>query len=250
MLKNSGILAFIVPKSFLNSIYYSKILNYIVEHFTIVSIYKFEEINNFIDTNQSTIGLVIQNIKPTNDCLYSMRLNDNYIFTDNLLELKSLFYGSTTLNKMGLKVKTGTIVWNKHKSELTEDSSATLLVYNTNVSKQNTLKIHPFKNKEKKQFIRKNGQCEPVLVVNRGNGNSNYNLTYALIDNVRPFLIENHLNEIYPERPFSPEILNELYKKIITSFRNPKTQIFINRFLGNNSLSKTELETIFPIYYE
>jgi hypothetical protein len=32
------------------------------------------------------------------------------------------------------------------------------------------------------------------------------------------------------------------------SFKNPKTQIFIDLFLGNNGLSKTELETIFPIY--
>ena len=42
--------------------------------------------------------------------------------------------------------------------------------------------------------------------------------------------------------------LLELYEKIIKSFENPKTKKFIEIFLGNNSLSKTELETIFPIY--
>ena len=40
----------------------------------------------------------------------------------------------------------------------------------------------------------------------------------------------------------------ELYEKIINSFKNPKTQLFIDMYLGNNGLSKTELETIFPIY--
>ena len=39
-----------------------------------------------------------------------------------------------------------------------------------------------------------------------------------------------------------------LFNNIITSFNNSKTQLFINTFLGNNGLSKTELETIFPIY--
>ena len=36
--------------------------------------------------------------------------------------------------------------------------------------------------------------------------------------------------------------------QIINSFKNPRTQMFIDTYLGNNGLSKTELETIFPIY--
>ena len=36
--------------------------------------------------------------------------------------------------------------------------------------------------------------------------------------------------------------------KILSSFKNQKTQQFIDLFLGNNGLSKTELESIFPIY--
>ena len=42
--------------------------------------------------------------------------------------------------------------------------------------------------------------------------------------------------------------LLDIYNKIMISFKNKKTQDFINLFLGNNGLSKTELETIFPIY--
>jgi hypothetical protein len=44
--------------------------------------------------------------------------------------------------------------------------------------------------------------------------------------------------------------LLEIYNKVVNSFKNPKTQRFIDLFLGNNGLSKTELETIFPIYQE
>jgi hypothetical protein len=44
--------------------------------------------------------------------------------------------------------------------------------------------------------------------------------------------------------------LLEIYNKVVNSFKTPKTQRFIDLFLGNNGLSKTELETIFPIYQE
>ena len=63
-----------------------------------------------------------------------------------------------------------------------------------------------------------------------------------------PYLIENHLNEIYPIKQIKKQSLIILFNKIIQSFENPKTQQFIDLFLGNNGLSKTELETIFPIY--
>jgi hypothetical protein len=63
-----------------------------------------------------------------------------------------------------------------------------------------------------------------------------------------PYLIENHLNEIYPIKQIKKQSLIILFNKIIQSFENHKTQQFIELFLGNNGLSKTELETIFPIY--
>ena len=130
---------------------------------------------------------------------------------------------------------------------MTDDDNETVLIYNTNLTKEHTIDLKSFKNEEKHQYIKKDGKITPTLVVNRGNGNSKYNLNYALVTGVGPYLIENHLNEIY-----SPIIKKEdliiLFNKIIKSFENPKTQIFIDLFLGNNGLSKTELETIFPIY--
>jgi hypothetical protein len=65
---------------------------------------------------------------------------------------------------------------------------------------------------------------------------------------IGPYLIENHLNEIYPVKKEKRQDLIALFNKITQSFENPKTQLFIDLFLGNNGLSKTELETIFPIY--
>jgi hypothetical protein len=250
MLKPGGILAFIVPKSFLNSSYYSKIRNHIKETCSIIKIDDYSELNNFIDTEQSTFGLIVQKHTTetvVEECNYSMLVNDNYIFTDNSAELKELFDKSTTLEKMGLKVRTGQIVWNEHKDELTDDKENTILIYNSNISNDNTFVIKEFKNDEKKQYINRDGRMNTVLVVNRGNGNSAYKLNYALIEK-GPFLIENHLNEIYSPNYMEKKKLIELYSKVMNSFKNPKTKKFIELFLGNNGLSKTELETIFPIY--
>ena len=253
MIREGGILALVIPKSFLNSIYYSKIRNHIKKTCSIVKIDDYSADNNFMDTEQSTFGLILQ--KNRNDleelneseCDYSMLFNGNYIFTDKASRLKELFANSTTLEKMGLRVRTGQIVWNERKDELTDDEEETILVYNTNISNDNKLEIKIFKNNEKKQYIKRDGRIDPIMVVNRGNGNSAYKLNYAVIEK-GPFLIENHLNEIYSPTILPHKKLMELYGKIERSFKNPKTKKFIEMFLGNNGLSKTELETIFPIY--
>jgi hypothetical protein len=252
MLSNEGILAFIIPKSFLNSLYYAPIRNYIKKTCKIIKIIDFTQDNEFIDTEQATFGLIIQKLEAPEEpveCDYSVKINGNFMFASNSLQLKQLFEGSTTLEKMGLKVRTGNIVWNEHKEELTDDADETLLIYNTNISKDNKLEVKKFKNMEKCQYIKKDGKIGPTLVVNRGNGNSAYKLNYAIITK-GPYLIENHLNEIFSPTQIEKNVLLELYNKITNSFKNPKTQRFIEMFLGNNGLSKTELETIFPIYNE
>lgn len=251
LLKNNGLLAFIVPKSFLNSIYYSNIRNFIKKTCEIMDIIDFESDNEFIDTDQSTFGLILKKNNTNNDnphdCKFSMNINGDFIFTTNYDELKSLFEGSTTLIKLGLKVRTGNIVWNEHKEKLTNDVSETLLIYNTNITKNNELEIKSFKNDEKKQYIKLDGRIDTIMVVNRGNGNSKYKLNYTIIDK-KIYLIENHLNEIYASSSITKDELLNMFNKISQSFKNPKTQKFIDLFLGNNGLSKTELETIFPIY--
>jgi adenine-specific DNA-methyltransferase len=252
MIAPNGIIAFIIPKSFLNSSYYSKIRNYIKQTCRIVEIIDFEKDNKFIDTQQSTFGMILKR-EPTCkinliDCEYSIKIGEDFIFTNNSLSLKQIFEGSTTLSKLGLNVRTGSIVWNEHKIELTNDPDETLLLYNSNLTKEHTIDIKSFKNEEKLQYIKRDGRIDPVLLVNRGNGNSKYKLNYALVTSVGPYLIENHLNEIYSLEKREKKDLLILFNKVMNSFENPKTQLFIDLFLGNNGLSKTELETIFPIY--
>jgi len=246
MICPGGLLAFIVPRSFLNSIYYYKVRNYIKDTCDILKIIDFSKDNKFIDTEQCTFGIILKkkiDASGPTDCEFSMKISDHFIFTHDSQQLRTIFEGATTIAKMGLKVRTGSVVWNEHKSILTSTNTSTKLIYNSNITKQNTIEMKQFKNTEKFQYINMDGRHQPILVVNRGNGNSKYKLSYAFIES-GPYLIENHLNEIYD----SSGTNSTLYEKIINSFKNPKTQLFIDMYLGNNGLSKTELETIFPIY--
>ena len=247
MLSENGILSFVIPKSFLNAAYYYKIRDYIHSTCTILDIIDFEENNDFLETQQATLGLIIQ--KKSADVIsesrFSMKLGDHYIFTENAENLKKLFERSSTLKQLGFSVKTGNVVWNQHKTKLTSDNKKTLLIYNTNIEGSDIVE-KTFNNDEKKQYIDMEGQKGIVLVVNRGNGNSSYKLTYSLVNlGERKYLVENHLNVIVyngTEDPF------EKYNQILRSFQDPRTTEFIKIFLGNNGLSKSELESIFPIY--
>ena len=267
MLKPNGLLAFIIPKSFLNSCYYAKVRNYIMTCCHIVEIIDFTD-GTFLDTQQATFGLVLHKMANGSSASanYAIKLSKDYIFCANVYLFKSILEGSTTLELLGLSVKTGSVVWNeKYKDDtkneksknknkedlLTSDISKTILLYNSNVTSENTIKLMDFKNDKKKQYILITGSSEPVIVVNRGNGNSAYKLNYALVSpNIvgGPYLVENHLNVIYSpvERP--AEVLTALYTQIMASFKNPRSQQFIDMFCGNNALSKTELEKVFPIY--
>jgi hypothetical protein len=256
LLNDNGIATFIIPKSFINSNYYSLVRNYIKSCCIIVKILDLN--NDFIDTDQSTICLILRKVRlPDEYCDYSIKLNNNYILTLNKPQTYEIFNNSTTLSTLGFSVKTGNIVWNEKKNMLTPTPSdlTSLLIYNSNISKNNTITILDFKQKgkttkpqEKFQYINIKGSTDPVIVVNRGNGNSTYKLNYALVDMDMPFVCENHLNVIYSKTIQNKTELLTLYNKIIDSFNNPKTQLFISSYLGNNALSKTELETIFPIY--
>jgi len=247
MLAPGGVLAFIIPTSFLNAAYYSKTRNYMKSVGTILDIINFTKDNKFIETQQATIGLIYRLHSAsvlnstTTECNFSMKVGDNYIFTENAEDIKEILRGSTTLKALGIQVKTGTVVWNEHKDILTDDATKTLLIYNSNVAKTNSVEILQFNNDEKKQYITMDGSTGPCIVVNRGNGNSAYQLSYAYVDGKRPYLVENHLNMILCKTEATA-------KKILASFANEKTVKFVSTFLGNNGLSKTELETIFPIY--
>ncbi len=256
-LKENGILGFILPKSILNSSYYMKTRKYIYEKYELLEIIDYGNIK-FDDTSQETIGIIIRNNQNTkSDEKYVFKIDKNIFFTTEKEKLEKYYKKSSTLDKLGFSVKTGPVVWNQHKDKVTNDSNHSLLLYNTNIEK-NKIVLKNFKNNEKGQYIDFNENIEtlPIIVINRGNGNSKYKLNISYIDetvleelNVKSVCVENHLNVIYYNRKDkSNDEIKCIMKKIYEKLENSKEiKEWCSIFLGNNGFSKTELQFYLPI---
>ena len=259
LLTDDGILCFILPKSFLNCLYYNKARKYIYDNYSILSILECDD--KYIDTEQPTIIFMIQkNGGDANDKYIIRHLANEYtIFSTSevIKRLDELYVGATTLNALQFKVSVGSIVWNQHKAALTNDPQKTRLIYSQDI-KNNILSIKEYTNTAKKNHINKSGCDEPLLVVNRGYGVGNYNFEYALINcgfheghliYIKEYLIENHLICIrYADALADADALCEKYINIYKSFGDERTLEFIKLYFGNNAINTTELLNILPIY--
>lgn len=249
LLSQNGLLAFVLPKNFLNCIYYNKLREHIYKNYKIVDIIDCSD-DTYIDTAQDTILLVIENTDGDND-KYCLNINNTFMYNtlDNVEKINELYDGSTTLNEMGFDVKVGSVVWNQVKDKLTANNTKTRLIYSSDIV-DNKLSMKEYKNNEKKNYIEKDGWDTKLLVVNRGYGKGEYNFNYCLINPVEcgKYLIENHLIYIKYRGEIIDKKLDKLYKRVIDSFKNKKTVEFIKLYFGNNAINTTELQYILPIY--
>lgn len=243
LLNKDGILSFVLPRNFLNCLYYDKTRKYIVDHYNLLNIVECND--TYIDTQQDTILIIIQNKPPSNNSFYMTISNFTILGTkSNITKLKTLYKQSTTLDSLGFDVNVGQVVWNQCKQELTNDQTKTRLIYSSDII-DNTLSIKTYSNKDKKNYIEKSGYTEPLLIINRGYGMGKYSFNYCIVQDIT-YLIENHLICIKPREQM--DNLIERYQTIIRSFKNKKTQEFIQIYFGNNAINTSELCKILPIY--
>ena len=231
-----GFLAFILPTSLFNCSYYQPMRDYIRAHFTI---HWLENLNKpgFYETGQETMLIVLQKKKIHDN--YFFKAGGNYFITPFYKELADLVVGTSTLVELGLRAKTGNVVWNQVKDKLS--TSGTLLIYSMNIS-NSKLTIGNLKG-EKKQYVtglEKPKISGPVILVERGYGNSlSFN---AVLVTEKEFYAENHINVIYPE--WGHANLN----RVLKSFQDERSLQFIRWFSGNGMISATDLEKIVPIF--
>jgi len=238
-LSEGGFLAFVIPTSFFNCSYYERCRQFIANNCRVVYLEQIDA--SFSGTNQPTAIMIIQNICAV-DSKYIFRLNNKVFLSPVYNMLNDLVEGSTTLSKLGYSVKTGTIVWNQHKTKLVDDpENSHLLIYSSNIV-NNTIVLHNLKG-QKRQYIKdlkKTPEYGEKILVSRGYGNK-YSFQYAVVD-MDYYFVENHINII------SRVTGDVSIQAIVRSFQSEKTANFIRYFFGNGSISKTELETMLPIY--
>jgi adenine-specific DNA-methyltransferase len=237
-LNANGYLGFVLPTSLYNCLYYEPMRRYLFEHTTILAVKPLD--CKYLDTAQNTVALVLRKGKRNND--YFVRLNDNIYISPYYKELQELLSTSSTLAALGFEVKTGEVVWNQEKDKLSDSGS--LVIYSSNFSK-GVLTLGDLK-EPKKQYIegfKKPAMSGKTILINRGYGNTTYTLSAVIVD-YPSYYAENHVNVI---RPTTPEALASI-ERVFASLQNPKTSQFIQYFVGNGALSKTEIENCLPIW--
>jgi hypothetical protein len=258
-LSNNGILCFVIPNSFLNTLWYNNTRKLIYEKYEIIDIIHNTD-DTYLETQQDTITLIIKkSSKSINDVIkhnknYSLIYNNMYILNNSntIIKLKELLTNYNTLESLGYELSIGNCVWNQNKNLLTDNKNKTKLIYSSNI-KNNTIVdlIKTRDNDQKKQFIDLEGIKDntPLLLLNRGHGSGKYQFNYCIFEpGNKTYLLENHVISIKDKssKDNKEKILN--YKKIINSFNNDKTKEFISLFIRNGGINTTELKNIIPIY--
>lgn len=245
-----GILAFVLPRSFYNCCYYDPCRHFIAEHMTVLAV---EDVtatagSEFYDTAQETMLFVVREGSSAGPNPYVLTVGDKTYINPHAAALSAAKTetGGATIASLGCAVKTGEVVWNEHKEKLTADASGTntvLVLYSNNI-KGGVLQVGD-PGKGKQQYIR-DFPCAagptvgPAILVSRGYGNTAYKINFVVVPAGMRFYGENHVNVITgPAAAIS---------QIAASLADERTGAFIQRFVGNGALSKTELETVLPIW--
>lgn len=250
LLNDNGILSFVLPKNFLNCLYYDKTRKYIGTHFQILHIIQCND-DKYIETQQDTIILIIQKTVNCDNTAFMLNTNNYSIFVNeaNNRIINNLYKNSKSLLEFGFKVSVGNVVWNQCKDLLTEDDTKTRLIYSSDIENNAIIK-KKYNNIDKKNFINKPGIRRPMIVINRGYGVGEYKFNYCLVDVSYDYLIENHLICIEYKNDLPHDELITLYQRILLSLNDIRTTEFISNYFGNNAINTTELNNILPIYQD
>lgn len=233
-LKDGGCLAFVVPTSMNNGKYFSKLREFITNGFEIEKIINFSD-SEFVDAQQNVQIIIIKKTKNTGKNIFKWR--GEIYFTSEYEKMYSISRGKLTLKEMGYRVKTGSVVWNQNKNLLTDDKSKRKLIWSNNIKDG---RIVDFEHNIKKQFI-DTEKCDvfPAIVVNRITGvGSNLNIKAAIVN--EPFLAENHVNVITPNKSESKIDIQYIFDRINTE----ESKSLLKSLMGNTQVSKSELENL------
>ena len=245
LVKDDGIIAFILPDSFLNNPYMQLLRNKINATGSILHIERLS--NLFTKTTYNTILVVYQKTQNI-DSPFFVKKNNNVFFTINTSFYDFVYKDSNNLKLLNANTKYGYV----HSNISNRSGNIELLpiIYSKNIDSDNTLQL--FKNS--KQYIDPNIintkiYNKPSLIISKfyGNKNDPYTLKFALCT-LEKYIVHQHLYVV-----IFPRLNNEesviMIKKIMDSLNKDKTKTWCKYFLKDGVISKYQLTNYLPIYY-
>ena len=252
-LKDGGYLAYVVPPSMNNGAYFSKLREYIIKNSSLEYLHIIDGADNFHSANQKVMLIILKKTNTKKSNKYIFKKNGITIFTEDKKFLNGAYKNTVSLKEIGYGVKTGSIVWNEHKKELTNDkNNSTLLIWSSNIVNGKIIipipKACGSLSKNKPQYIKNIPNDliirSRVVVVNRITGSlKDINIKSAIV-NKKEFVCENHVNVIYPLKNANP---NYSLEDILNALQDETNMEVMRLISGNTQVSKTELERLLPI---
>lgn len=252
-LRDNGILACIVPPGMNNGAYFEPLREYIAQTCTIQSL----EIipGDHFDGVEQPVMILVCEKQPqcerddTQPQDFMIRKGNTLVFTEHADEVQARYNETKTIEGCGYTVSTGSIIGNEHRDKTHNTPQKTEhtipLIWASNIT--NGFRIAPDEH-TKPQYIElppEKHATGPALVVNRIIGRpTSGSISVGKIPDGKRFVAENHVNVITATPNTEQDIsLTELQ----TELENPQNAMIIRKLIGNTQLSKTELQTLFPI---
>jgi adenine-specific DNA-methyltransferase len=224
VLKDDGVIAYLLPTTILSSPWYNDIRKKIYEEYTVVDI-----INN-IQFKEVSIDVCLLILQKKID-----ETHKNIVLKNGLYNLTKNISNGLTLKERGFKCNIGNVLWYKHKDKLTNIKNSKVLLYSNNI-KDGEIKLSKVLKSKipgKKQYIKtdqevliKNCIVMPRVIAKK--------IRYSIIKDNDKFLFENHVMIITHD---DVNKLDELYFNLKTdkiSFKDyfNSSNITVNEILN------------------
>lgn len=227
LLKDNGIIGFLLPSVILTSPYYKTLRKFIYDNYSILHL---EEDISFKDVSLKVCLIIIQKTEIKNNLYFSLKDDNYFIIENNLSELYP------TIKELGFNITIGDIIWNQNKKILSDvrETNTKILIYSSNIGFKRIQESN-IKNLEKKQYIsNKIIKYKNCIILPR---NINNKLRFYLIKDNKDFVFENHVIIITHSE------LNKL-EKLYTYLTDEKNDLIIKKYFKSTNISKNEVYNI------
>jgi len=244
LLKNDGILAFIIPDSILNHSSLQLLRNRINSTCNILTIKKLS--NLFMKTTFNSVLIVLQKSKKDIPNNFICTINKNPIFTFDFPLYKTIFDNTTYLSKFNVEIFEGS---NYTSDPRTSNNKHIPIIYTKNIDNDNTLHLL----ESKKQYIQQKNVMykifdKPALIFNKiyGDPDNEYNIHYALCTLPKFCCNTNTIVLQFPKLDNEEAVI--FFHKIITSLKNEKTKLWAKTFLKFGYITPYQIQHYLPIF--
>ena len=245
LIKDDGVIAFILPDSFLHNPYMQLLRNKIHVTGSILHIQRLS--NLFTKTTYNTILVVYKKTKNI-DSPFFVRKNNNIFFTINQPFYDFIYKDSNNLKLLNANAKFGYV--HSNMSNRSGNIELMPIIYNKNIDSDNTLEL--FKNSKQyidPSIINTKIYNKPSIIISKfyGNKENPYALRFAMCTLEKYIVHQNLYVVTFPRLNNEDSVI--MIKKIIDSLNKDKTKTWCKYFLKDGIISKYQLTNYLPIYY-